>query len=184
MTTRVGEAWLLLTGAAALLLLFLPFSPWTLLLVVPLVVLTHTSARLKLSPFDLFTFLLISGYTRLALAAPPIEADFIFIWGIKAKRFFFANGIDWKFLELLTNDNAHPDYPVLLPLVYDAYALVTGGWSDRWIGIITVLYGVAALLIVRGALDEELPRHWSAIATAALMPLVFAPYVGIAEGPL
>ncbi|HYC91531.1 MAG TPA: hypothetical protein VEO54_20090 [Thermoanaerobaculia bacterium] len=187
MTTRIGEAWLLLTGAAALLLLFLPFSPWTLLLALPVLYVGRASARPKLTRWnliDLFTLTLIAGYTKLALAAPPIENDYLLIWGVKAKEFFFARGIDWAWLESPLNHTAHPDYPILLPLVYDAFALLTGGWNDRWIGIITVAYGVAALLIVRGMLADELPKPWRAAATAALMPLVFSPYVGLAEAPL
>lgn len=186
MTTRIGEAWLLLTGTAALLLLFLPWSPWILLLALP-ALWTGRPARPKLSPWnaiDLLTITLIAGYAKLALAAPPIENDYLLIWGVKAKEFFFARGIDWTWLESPINHTAHPDYPILLPLVYDAFALVTGGWNDRWIGIITVAYGVAALLVVRGVLADELPRPWRAVATAALMPLVFSPYVGLAEAPL
>ncbi|HEX6087895.1 MAG TPA: hypothetical protein VF266_25405 [Thermoanaerobaculia bacterium] len=193
MTTRIGEAWLLLTGTAALLLLFLPFSPWTLLLALPVLYVGQASAchrgQAEARPtwwnlVDLFTLLLIAGYTKLSLAATPIENDYLLIWGVKAKEFFHARGIDWPWLELLTNYTAHPDYPILLPLVYDAYALVIGGWNDRWIGIITVAYGVAALLVVRGMLAVELPKPWPVLATAALMPLVFSPYAGMAEAPL
>lgn len=188
MTRTIGEAWLLLTGVAALLLLFLPFSPWWLLLAIPALWMGEDSPRARWSLWsvvDLFTLALVAGYARLALAAPPIENDYLLIWGVKAKEFFFARGIDWSWLESPINHTAHPDYPVLLPLVYDAFALVAGGvWNDRWIGAITVAYGVAALLVVRGMLDEELPQPWSVLATAALVPLVFSPYVGLAEGPL
>jgi hypothetical protein len=187
MTTRIGEAWLLLTGAAALLLLFLPWSPWILLLALPVLYAARASDRPTLSRWnliDLFTITLIAGYAKLALAAPPIENDYLLIWGVKAKEFFFARSIDWVWLESPINHTAHPDYPISLPLVYDAFALVTGGWNDRWIGIITVAYGVAALLVVRGVLADELPKPWRVVATAALMPLVFSPYVGLAEAPL
>ena len=196
MSTRVGEAWLLFTGAAALLFLFIPWwSPWLLLLALPVLYVGRASAR---SPgegraearptwwnlVDLFTLLLIVGYAKLALAAPPIEMDYVLIWGVKAKEFFFAGGIDWAWLEAPVDEAAHPDYPILLPLVCDAFALVTGGWNDRWIGFITAAYGAAGLLVVRGMLADELPKPWRVLATAALMPLVFSPYFGMAEGPL
>ena len=196
MSTRIGEAWLLLTGAAALLMLFVPWwSPWLLLLALPVLYVGRASARppgegrAEARPtlwnlIDLLTATLVIGYAKLALAAPPIENDYLLIWGVKAKEFFFAGGIDWAWLESPLNHTAHPDYPILLPLVYDAFALVTGGWNDRWIGIITVAYGVAALLIVRGMLADELPKPWRVVATAAMMPLVFSPYVGMAEAPL
>jgi hypothetical protein len=193
MTTRLGGAWLLVTGAAALLLLFLPWSPWLLLLALPVLYAGRASARpgrAEARPtlwnlIDVVTLILIAGYTRLALAAPPIENDYLLIWGVKAKEFFFARGIDWAWLQSPLNSyNAHADYPVLVPLVYDAFALVTGGWNDRWIGIITVAYGVAALLVVRGLLADALSKPWRAAATLVLMPLVFSPYIGLAEGPL
>jgi hypothetical protein len=190
--TRIGEAWLLVTGVAALLLLFLPFSPWTVALALPAVAGVfvgrpgRADARATFSAWnvvDLFTVMLIGGYAKLALAAPPIENDYLLIWGVKAKEFFHSRGIDWPWLELTTNYTSHPDYPVLLPLVYDAFALLGGGWSDRWLGAITVAYGIAALLIARGMMDE-LPLPWRVLATAALMPLVFSPYAGMAEAPL
>jgi hypothetical protein len=187
MTIRIGEAWLLFTGVAALVLLFLPFSPWSLLLAVPALWMGADSVRSRWSTWnlaDVFTAVLVAGYAKLALAAPPIENDYLLIWGVKAKEFFFAGGIDWPWLESPINHTAHPDYPVLLPLVYDAFALLSGGWNDRWIGVITVAYGLAALLVVRGILADELPKPWCVLATAGLMPLVFSPYVGMAEAPL
>jgi len=187
MTLRIGEAWLLLTGVAALALLFLPFSPWTLLLALPALYMGEDATGSRWSVWnlvDLFTVAMIAGYAKLALAAPPIENDYLLIWGVKAKELFFARGIDWAWLESPVNHTAHPDYPILLPLVYDAFALLTGGWNDRWIGVITVAYGAAALLFVRGLLTAELPKAWCVLVTAGLMPLVFSPYVGLAEAPL
>ena len=193
MSTRLGEAWLLVTGAAALLLLFVPWwSPWLLVLALPVLYVGRASARPRQAEarptwwnlVDVLTILLVAGYTKFALLAPPIENDYLLIWGVKAKEFFFAGGIDWAWLESPVNHTAHSDYPLLLPLVYDAFALLGGGWNDRWIGVITVAYGVAALLIVRGMLADELPKPWPILATAALMPVVFSPYVGMAEAPL
>lgn len=185
--TRLGEAWLLVSGTAALLLLLLPWSAWTLLLALPVLYVLRDARRPALNAWnllDLVTLALIGGYARLALAAPPAETDYLVIWGVKAKEFFYARGIDWAWLEHDLNFTAHADYPILLPLVYDAFALVSGGWNDRWIGIITAAYGVAALLVVRGMLADELPKPWRVVATAVLMPLVFSPYIGMAEGPL
>ena len=204
MTTRIAEAWLLLTGAAALVLLGasiagIPWSPWLLVLALPVLWVvfrrpsalhglesasSRSGARVVSILADVFTVALIGGYTRLAAAAPPFENDYLLIWGVKGKEFFFERGIDWSWLEAPLNHTAHSDYPVLLPLVYDAFALLAGAWPDRWLGLVTAAYGVAALLVVRGALDEEIPRPWPALATAALMPLVFSPYVGLAEAPV
>src|SRR5260370_19818187 len=110
----------------------------------------------------------------------PGEIDFICIWGLKAEKFFVAHGIDWSFLAQPFNAFAHADYPLRVPLAYDFQAIVAGGWIDRWAGGLNIGCGIAALLIIRSEL-----RGWTgAIATFILMPVVFSPYIGDAEGPL
>jgi hypothetical protein len=113
--------------------------------------------------------------------AVPVDADYIFIWGVKGK--FFWRGIDWTFLESPHHTNLHPSYPVLTPLVYDVHALVAGAWPDRWIGLVTTICGIAGLLVIRAALAEEMGTVARAAATAILVPIVLSPYIGLAEGP-
>lgn len=199
LTTVLGDTYLLAMGAAALLLFAfsmcgIPWSRMVLLIglaVITLIVLIAAKgAKIYIPPLtwwnliDLFTIALIAGYTRLALAAPPIENDYLLIWGVKGKEFFLARGIDWSWLEAPINITAHTDYPLLVPLVFDAHALIAGTWPDRWLGIVNVCFGIATLLVVRGLIADDLVQPWRAIATAILMPLVFSPYIGIAEGPL
>ncbi len=71
-----------------------------------------------------------------------------------------------------------------MPLVYVAQALLMGAWPERAIGLITAGFGIAALLVVRGLLADEMPKLARAAATLVLMPLVFSPFIGLAEGPL
>jgi hypothetical protein len=197
-SVKVGEAWLLTTGVFALLLL--ACSTFGIGWTTPVLLVCLAIALVAAIPFhrvtvdahldrwnvvDLLTLVLIAGYTRFAMLGPPTDPDFVLIWGVKGKLFSIARAIDWRYLEWpLNNFTAHTDYPILLPLVYAGTALLTGGWNDVWLGLFSVLYGLAALLIVRGALRDELPRCWRVIATFALMPLIFTPYLGIAEGPL
>ncbi len=133
---------------------------------------------------DLLTTILVAGFLRYVTAAPSIENDYIRIWGLKGRLFWWARGIDWSFLQLPLNMNAHVDYPILLPLVFDVQALLTGAWPEHWMGVITAAFGVSALLVVRGLLADEIGELASALATLALMPLLFSGYVGLAEGPL
>ena len=186
---RIGEAYLLGVGIQAAILCVLPWSR-------PMIItaLFVWSAGLlawrrperpslhwpSLHWLDLATLVLIAGYARFATLASPTEIDYICIWGLKAERFFFAHGIDWNFLAQPFNAFVHPDYPLLVPLAYDFQAIVGDAWIERWAGALNIGCGIAALLIIRSEL-----RGWIGALTAfILMPLVFSPYVGDAEGPL
>ncbi|HYS54433.1 MAG TPA: hypothetical protein VER58_11800 [Thermoanaerobaculia bacterium] len=186
---RLGEAYLLGIGIQAAILCVLPWSRPIVIGAVllecgalaPLWLRRHESgSKLPHSIFDLATLVLIAGYARFATIASPTEIDYICIWGLKAEKFWVAHGIDWNFLAQPFNAFAHPDYPLLVPFAYDFQALVGGAWIDRWAGALSIGCGIAALLIIRSEL-----RGWiGAVSALILMPLVFSPYVGDAEGPL
>ena len=135
----------------------------------------------RLHWLDIVALVVIVGYARFATMAPTPEYDFIGIWGVKAKEFFVARGIDWAWLANPFNEFAHVDYPLLVPLMFDLQLLVDGsgpGWMN-------VGFGVAALLMLRGFLDEEIEARWiSALATIALAWTALSPWIGLAEGPL
>jgi len=133
---------------------------------------------------DLATALTLVGYAFFATLAPPWEWDFNAIWGLKARVFFEYGGIDWQFLQSPWNDFAHPDYPLLVPMNFDFLALASGGWNDRWIGLLFVAYAVALVLIVRQLMAEELPAPAPALITFAIAGLACTRYVGLAEGVL
>jgi hypothetical protein len=141
--------------------------------------------RAGLSPADLLTAAIFGGFSIHALVAPPHEHDFIGIWGQKAKVFWYAGGIDFEWLSHPYQTFTHPDYPVLLPLLYDFHALVGGGWNDRWLGIFAVAFGGAGLIYVRYYLGRETGSPFLAsIATLGLASVALPPWVGMAEGPL
>jgi len=133
---------------------------------------------------DLLTLAMIAGYVRIATIAQPVETDYLTIWGVVGKEFWLHRGIHWDFLATTQNPNTHVDYPILVPLLYVAEALLGGAWPERLIGAITAAFGIAALLVVRGLLADDMPKLGRAIATAVLVPLVFSPFIGLAEGPL
>ena len=130
------------------------------------------------------TAALAGGHFLLATAAPPIESDYLLIWGVKARMFLAAGGIDWSYLEAPLNIPAHTDYPLLLPLLHDVYAIVHGSWPEAWAGFPTVAFGFAGLLALRSLLTEEMPKLARAVLTLTLMPVVFSPYIGLGEAPL
>lgn len=133
---------------------------------------------------DLVTLLTITGYALYATLASLWEWDFWAIWGLKAKVFLEAGGIDWRFLESRWNTFAHSDYPLLLPMNFDFVALVSGGWSDRWLGLLFVAWGVALLLIVRALASRETGPFFASLLTLTLASLAVSRYLGMAEGTL
>ena len=134
---------------------------------------------------DLMTGVLAAGYALFATVGPAAEADFISIWGLKAREFWIAGGIDWRFLENPFNEFAHVDYPILLPLIFDVQTVIRGSWDARWVGALHVAFGLAALLAVRAFIEEESDDSvLAAAATLALACIAFSPWIGLAEGPL
>jgi hypothetical protein len=131
---------------------------------------------------DAVTTLTLAGYALFATLAPPWEWDFWAIWGLKARVFFEHGGIDWRFLESQWNAFAHPDYPLLVPLNFDFLALVSGGWNDRWFGILFVAYAVALVLIVRDLARLEVRQPVASLIALVIAGLACTRYVGLAEG--
>jgi hypothetical protein len=131
------------------------------------------------------TVVLVVGYALLATAAPVWEFDFIGDWGLKARAFAVARGIDWSFLQHPYHRDIHPDYPPLLPLAFDVFAVVRGSWNDAAMGLISVAFAVALLLVVhRLALEETESPLAAAFITLAMVPFACSPWIGLAEGPL
>lgn len=120
--------------------------------------------------------ILLLGYSLYATAAPPPEFDFLADWGAKGRVFFEAGTIDWGFLETASYRATHPDYPLLLPLLFDAVAVLRGGWSDDYLGLINAAFAVSTLLVVHEVTKD-------AFIVFAVVPLAAAPWIGIAEGP-
>lgn len=191
---RIAEAYLL--GAALAALVLFVHHGWSRAsLLVHLIVVAAACAvfarkalgvtRCAVHWVDLASAVLVAGYARFATIGPTAEYDFIGIWGVKAKEFWLAGGIDWKFLENPFNQFAHVDYPLLVPLVFDVHAVVAGAWPDRWLGVVNVGFGVATLLLLRAFLAEEAKNPLlRALATLACVGVAFAPWIGLAEGAL
>ncbi|HYM61822.1 MAG TPA: hypothetical protein VEZ11_13125 [Thermoanaerobaculia bacterium] len=133
---------------------------------------------------DLCTLLVLVSYCFYTTLAPLWEWDFWAIWGLKARVFAAAGGIDWRFLESEWNRFVHPDYPLLLPLNLDFIALLNGGWSDRWLGLLNVAFAAAGLGIVRSLVRREQPPVVASLATLAVATTAATRFVGLGEGPL
>ena len=141
-------------------------------------------ALARLTPVDALTLIAPAALTAYATLAPLWEWDFWAIWGLKARVFLDAGGIDWRFLESQWNVFSHPDYPLLVPFVYDFAALVNGEWSDRWLGLLFVAWALALILVVRDLASLETTPLKAALITVAVSFLAISRYVGLAEGAL
>jgi len=201
---RAGVAFMAGSGSVTLVMLFASFArlQWSLPIVlvglavvagvtVPFARRAMTGVRMRpvAHPVafvaDAVTLVSVAGYSLFATVARPWEWDFWAIWGLKAKEFHLAHGVSFEFLGRPDNFFAHPDYPPLVPLVYDFVALIEGKWDDRWMGAVTVAFAVAMLLVVR----EELERQsgsplLGAFGTLAISGVACCAWVGLGEGPL
>jgi hypothetical protein len=132
-----------------------------------------------------FTVALVAGYAVFATVAPMWEFDFLGDFGFKARTFWESRTIDWSFLEQASHRVVHPDYPPLLPLAFDSFAVLRGGWNDSAVGLISVAFAVALLLAIhRIALEELESPLTAAFLTLAMVPFACSPWIGLAEGPL
>jgi len=144
----------------------------------------QATQQLEIHWLDIPTVVSITGFALFATAAPLWEWDFWAIWGMKARVFLERGGIDWRFLESRWNTYVHPDYPLLVPLNFDFVALLNGGWSDRWLGLLSVAWAAALLLIVRDLAARESSVVPAALVTLIVVGLAASRYPGLAEGPL
>jgi hypothetical protein len=133
---------------------------------------------------DVVTLFTIVCCALFATLAPLWEWDFWAIWGLKARAFLEIGGIDWHFLESPWNTFAHTDYPQLVPLNYDFVALLNGGWSDRWLGLLGVACAVALALVARPLAARETTPFFASLLTLLVAALGFSRNVGLAEGAL
>jgi hypothetical protein len=120
--------------------------------------------------FDLLLVAPIVAYAYFALYAPPFEWDFYGIWGLKGRWFYDAGGIDWTFIRA---NSSHPDYPLLLPLLFDFVAVVGGVWNDAQFGWIYVALCASFILVARG--------HGGTLVALAVAFPALNPWIGLGE---
>jgi len=191
-SARVGVAILIAIGVCAALVGLGVWWRWPLIIVFVLLVagsvrrvapLPATGYKLPAIFFYAATLVLLIGYALFATLAPPSEFDFLADWGAKGRAFWEARAIDWRFLETATYRATHPDYPLLVPLTFDAVAVVRGAWDARLLGMVNVVFAAALLLVVHGVALAELRRRDAAAFIAfAVLPLAAVPWIGIGEG--
>jgi hypothetical protein len=196
--TLAGTSFLLGAGAAAahLFLLSMLRVPWSrtsvVVAMIPLFAIAVIVSRRRKRPQpaasgegglrsrpafeDLVTIAFVVAYAVFALWAPPYEWDFYGIWGLKARWFFETRGVDWSIAPYV----GRPDYPILVPLLFDFVAVVTDRWNDSAFGWVYVFLCASVLAIARGMFAEEVKRP--AMATLAIAFPTLNLWIGLAEG--
>lgn len=177
--STLGMPWSRLNVTVGMLLVTVPL--WVAVRKMPARGVVHAQAW---SWADTVTAAIVAMYGVLVALRPVGEWDFWAIWGLKGRTFFERGGIDWNFLREPLNSFQHSDYPPLVPLNYVFVAVQEGRWNDRWLGLTTLLFVAALLLIVRDVLTRELAPRSSGFASIALAAAATSPWVGMAETPL
>jgi len=111
-----------------------------------------------------------------AAAASSLRAtipDFVYHWGLKAKRYHLAGGIDWAWLADPLALTEHPDYPSLVPGLYAATAHLRGYFDERALLAWSVVFFALCVLAARRALaagagGRAVRRAGLALVAAAL----------------
>ena len=103
--------------------------------------------------------------------------DFVYHWGIKAKRFWIAGGVDYPFLADPLRLTDHPDYPHLLPGIFAATAEALGRFDERsmvlWSAVLFgALLGAGREALGRAGLAR--PARQGAVALLGLATGTFA----------
>ena len=173
--------------------LVLQVLPWSRALVIAIAVLSIAALtirrravrpRLRLSPVDAGTLLVLAVFGVFATIKALWEWDAWAIWALKGRVFFEHAGVDWRFLEADVNAFAHPDYPLFMPINLALPSVVAGVWDDRWLGIIVVAILLSASLAVREITARDFSPHISASIALSLVALGSSRYVGTAETAL
>ena len=144
----------------------------------------HSAPGTRFHIVDVFALATPIAFACYATIAPLWEWDFWAIWGLKARVFLERGGIDWRFLESRWNSFVHPDYPLLVTFAYDFVALASGGWSDRWLGILFVAWALAFLFVARDLAGRETTPLVAALIAFVISCVGNSRYVGLAEGAL
>jgi len=136
------------TGLLILLVLFFRFGP------------KRQEGERRLLPSNLgwgdeTALLAVAVFGLVALTLWVTTPDFVFHWGLKGERYFFARGVDYTYLARSWGWAIHPDYPQLLPELYAASALAAGRFDPPaqmlWSAFFFVLLLAAAREILRDA---------------------------------
>jgi hypothetical protein len=118
----------------------------------------------------------LAVFTAFALTGWITFGDFVFHWGLKGERFYLARGVDYAYLARGWNWVLHPDYPNLLPEIYAAVALLTGGFEPRAMMLETCAFAALTLAAAREGLRQGGADRFTRQIGLALISLVLGAF--------
>lgn len=131
--------------------------------------------------------LAVGVFTLEALCEPMWGGDFPAIWGLKGKMIFFLAAIPARLFHDPFLAFAHPEYPVLLPLILASSSAVVGHWNDQALALLYPFLEIATLAAIFGFLRRRasLPAATVSVFLSAICFGLYQAYlVGNAEIPL
>jgi hypothetical protein len=118
----------------------------------------------------------LAAFTAFALTGWITFGDFVYHWGLKGERFYLARGVDYAYLARGWNWVLHPDYPNLLPEIYAAVALLTGGFEPRAMMLETCAFAALTLAAAREGLRQGGADRFTRQMGMALIALVLGAF--------
>jgi hypothetical protein len=118
----------------------------------------------------------LAAFTAFALTGWITFGDFVYHWGLKGERFYLARGVDYAYLARGWNWVLHPDYPNLLPEIYAAVALLTGGFEPRAMMLETCAFAALTLAAAREGLRQGEAGGFTLQMGLALISLVLGAF--------
>lgn len=106
------------------------------------------------------------------LSYDAVTPDFYYHWGLKARRFLFAGGVDLEFLLGPGAWRYHAEYPCLWGDLLLAPGLAIGRFSVRAALAWSIAVFALVLLVARRALVDAAPRPWLGQALVAAFALL------------
>jgi hypothetical protein len=129
----------------------------------------------------------VAVYAVEALSEPMWPYDFLSNWGLKAKTIFLSSSIPARLFHDPEAFWSHPQYPLLLPLIFASLSSLNGLWDDQGLALIYPFSQTAILLALFGFFRRRgRPRAASAaiLLAAFFVELFKSDLVGLAEVPL
>ena len=121
-------------------------------------------------------------------AVEPMWAnDYLAIWGFKAKTIALSPSIPPRLFHDPAAVWSHPEYPLLLPLIFASTAALAGSWNDQALALIYPVLSASIALALFGFLRRRGSAFAGAIAglLVSLFFFLFQAFeVGMAEIPL